>query len=135
MFARLSAHAGLHWGSIGALEAAGGERWHRDCDDRARPAPPRAIRSAAHAEDNEMATRVGTIRRKIDAGMLPCEPPEKMVGAPSDGGLCAACDAPIAPTEIALTFWSKTVQTHRFHLMCHRLWEMECRRRGWQIRA
>jgi len=65
---------------------------------------PHAIRRAAHAKDNEMATLLGTIRRKIDAGMLPCDPPEKMVGGPSDGGLCTACDAPIAPTEIALTF-------------------------------
>ena len=82
-----------------------------------------------------MTSLVATIRRKIEAGVLPCESPEKMVGGSSEGGLCAACDAPIASTEIALTFWSKTAQTHRFHLVCHRLWEVECRRRGWRIRA
>ena len=117
---RRSALDGVVLVSIGNIEAAAVERWHHDCED-------------ARADD--MANLVATIRGKIDAGVLPCEPPEKMVGAPSDGRPCTACDTPITPTEIALTFWHKTLETHRFHLVCHKLWESECRRRGWRIRA
>lgn len=79
-----------------------------------------------------MATLAATIRRKIDSGALLCERPARMVGGRGDGSPCTACDMPIVPAQVELSFRSRPALTHRFHLACHGLWEAECHRRRWR---
>lgn len=79
-----------------------------------------------------MATLAATIRRKVDSGVLPRNRPARMVGSRGDRSPCIACDMPILPAQVELSFWPRTVLTHRLHLACHGLWEAECRRRGWR---
>lgn len=79
-----------------------------------------------------IATLAETIRAKIDAEVLRCERPEKLLGSTGDGSPCAACDMPILREQVEWRLWFDGVLTHRFHVACYRLWEAECLRRGWR---
>jgi hypothetical protein len=93
----------------------------------------RARRSASPPAD-DVAALAERIRGKIDAGLLPPQPPKSLQAGRGDGSTCSACDRPIPRDDHEWSFWSGGVLTHRFHVACHRLWEAECRKRGWRDR-
>ncbi len=62
------------------------------------------------------------ILAKVSAGLLPLEEPKKTWGSYGNGGsICAACEAPIVPTEVEheLDFEATTL---RFHAGCDAVW-------------
>jgi hypothetical protein len=66
-------------------------------------------------------------RERIAKGQLPREmPPPRMWAGYGTGQLCSLCDKPIQRDEIDHT--EAPVQTFRFHIVCHALWELECAR-------
>jgi hypothetical protein len=77
-------------------------------------------------------SRLGdTIRMKLDGGVLPRGRPEKVFAGHGHDGLCSACDAAILPTQVEWSLRNKLGRTHRFHLGCFKLWEVEvCKRWG-----
>jgi hypothetical protein len=83
------------------------------------------------AEADDVGAVAAIIRRKLDAGLLPREPPKSLQAGRGDGSACSACDRPIRREDHEWSFWANGVVTHRFHVACHRLWEAECRTRGW----
>jgi hypothetical protein len=91
-------------------------------------------RRATEQRPDDVTTIAATIAKKMDAGLLPREPPRSLQAGRGDGSPCSACDRPIRPEEHEWSFWSGGVLTHRFHITCHRLWEAECRKRGWHDR-
>ena len=91
----------------------------------------RTSRRATEPDAVDVTAVAETIRRKLDAGQLPREPPKSLQAGRGDGSPCSACDRPIRREEHEWSFWANGVLTHRFHVACHRLWEAECRTRGW----
>jgi len=93
-----------------------------------------ASRLAAAPTADDVTALAERIRAKIEAGVLPPQPPKSLQAGRGDGSPCTACDRPIPGDEHEWSFWSGGVMTHRFHVACHRLWESECRKRGWRDR-
>ncbi len=61
------------------------------------------------------------IRRRVDAGKLPCDRANKLWGSFGNGEPCAACDNAISPAQgMNEVEWEET--TYRFHIRCHALW-------------
>jgi hypothetical protein len=71
-------------------------------------------------------------RRRVDRGMLPCRPQDRMWAGSGAGLPCSLCDRPISPEQIEyeLQFAANPSRlTYRFHRICHEAWELVCMRR------
>jgi hypothetical protein len=66
------------------------------------------------------------IRDKITRGMLPRKPPAKIWAGRGHGEVCAGCDQPIGPEQVAYEIENGHV--FRMHIDCAALWEEEMRR-------
>lgn len=71
-----------------------------------------------------------TIRERLDTGFLPTDAPQKMYAGYGHYEICAGCDDPILPSQIAYEMAYGDDRSFTFHLGCAGLWEAECRRRG-----
>jgi hypothetical protein len=60
------------------------------------------------------------IRRKMAAGVLPNEAPQKMWVGLGTGALCEACDQPITDIECEIDL--REGRTVRLHPRCHTVW-------------
>jgi hypothetical protein len=71
---------------------------------------------------------------RIEDGQLGCEPPAATWGGYGDGTLCELCGEPIGPADVEyeVQMVAHRGRTHRFHLLCHTVWRVECARREGQ---
>ena len=81
----------------------------------------------------DVATVESVLRRKLDAGLLPRQRPEKTIATYGAGEPCTVCDVLIGTTQVEWRLRSREAVTHRFHIACHRLWEAECLKRGYRV--
>ncbi len=67
-------------------------------------------------------------RRRVDAGLLPCEIQQYLWAGAGDGQLCSLCDRiiDVSQIEYELQFNTIPVSVFRFHRICHQAWELEC---------
>ena len=77
-----------------------------------------------------------TIRRRLDAGLLPTKAPVTTFAGYGWSHPCDACDQPIRPAQVQydLEYWHP-FRVFRLHIGCHGLWEAECRRRRHRRRS
>jgi hypothetical protein len=70
------------------------------------------------------------VRRYVERGRLPMVVPKQVAAGYGSGRICAACDEPIARTQVEYEVddCPDRVQL-RFHAHCHSLWQLECARR------
>jgi hypothetical protein len=72
-------------------------------------------------------------RDRISKGKLPRTVPRRMWGGQGAGRICALCDEGIKPAEMELELEQRidgNLQSFRFHVVCHSLWQIECARTG-----
>ena len=72
-----------------------------------------------------------TIRRNIDANLLPLTTPRQTWAGPGNGRCCDGCEQPITSVqmEYELTY-GVTIHTYRLHSACFGIWLSELQRRG-----
>jgi hypothetical protein len=72
------------------------------------------------------------IRDKLDAGLLPSVPPEKMWSAYGHDNPCSGCGEPIQPAQVEYEFrmHADSDDVFRLHIGCVGMWLAELRRRG-----
>jgi len=69
------------------------------------------------------------VRSRVDQGLMPCGPAERVWAGPGSGALCTLCDRPITAPQIEyeLIFGAAPVSVSiRFHRACQSAWELEC---------
>jgi hypothetical protein len=61
-------------------------------------------------------------RVRLDAGELPLNTPQLLLGANGSGARCALCDVPITSREIEYDIELAGSSCFRFHIRCHDAW-------------
>ena len=69
------------------------------------------------------------VRRRLDAGELPHEHPQKIWAGFGNHETCCVCDERIWPAQVA-NLIDSIERTYRFHAGCYGLWLGELIRRG-----
>jgi hypothetical protein len=72
---------------------------------------------------------IDRIRRRFDAGDLPREHPERVLGGYGFGDACSGCGDPMRRGQGVFEF-DIVGQTYRLHTGCYGLWQGELIRRG-----
>jgi hypothetical protein len=78
----------------------------------------------AYLPDRELRRRA---REEIQKGRLPDSAPASIWGGRGSGLPCAVCGDPILPNQVEYEISeSSGVDSLRFHLPCHAVWQLEC---------
>lgn len=75
-----------------------------------------------HLTDEDLLAR---IRSKLASGRLPWEGPRQILGGPSQGVPCAACDEKIAAASAEIEVVSADGQQRPYHPRCYNLLRAE----------
>jgi hypothetical protein len=71
-----------------------------------------------------------SILAKLDAGDLPRNKPANTYAGCGAGYRCVACDRTITPYDVEYEMAFDGGVSHRMHLACADLWQVECERRA-----
>ncbi len=74
---------------------------------------------------NQPDDRLGGIREKILAGVLPKENCRMTWYGPGTGAICVACEQPIGPDEVEVECDLPSGSTIRLHRTCYDIWAQE----------
>jgi hypothetical protein len=91
----------------------------------------RGVSSGRHIPVSHFAA---VIRAKMGGGLLPRRQPARTSTGRGSGDPCSVCEATIAPAQTEYGF-TDAGTVYRLHVGCFRLWEAQCRRLAYPLRA